>query len=141
MEVYEGGCELKLLQTLEGHTDRVWSLSWNPATGSTGTPLVFASCSGDKTVRIWEQTPSPSSSYSSWHCKVSFTLISVTKQTNKPFFLMYWNFIRQSWKTRTREPSDLARGPHRENYSPLPASTPPLQFGKTSAAISNAFPL
>uniref|UniRef100_A0A2N9H870 Probable cytosolic iron-sulfur protein assembly protein CIAO1 homolog n=1 Tax=Fagus sylvatica TaxID=28930 RepID=A0A2N9H870_FAGSY len=69
MEVYEGGCELKLLQTLEGHTDRVWSLSWNPATGSTGTPLVFASCSGDKTVRIWEQTPSPSSSYSSWHCK------------------------------------------------------------------------
>jgi WD40 repeat protein len=87
MEVYEGGCELKLLQTLEGHTDRVWSLSWNPATGSTGTPLVFASCSGDKTVRIWEQTPSPSSSYSSWHCKVSFTLISVTKQTNKQTFL------------------------------------------------------
>ncbi|XP_027350551.1 protein CIA1 isoform X2 [Abrus precatorius] len=47
--------ELKEIQRLEGHTDRVWSLDWNPATGHAGIPLVFASCSGDKTVRIWEQ--------------------------------------------------------------------------------------
>ncbi|KAB1222568.1 hypothetical protein CJ030_MR2G004950 [Morella rubra] len=66
MELYEGGCELKLLETLEGHSDRVWSLSWNPATGAAGVPLVFASCSGDKTVRIWEHTPSLSAS---WTCK------------------------------------------------------------------------
>ncbi|XP_030926926.1 protein CIA1-like [Quercus lobata] len=72
MEFHEGACELKLLQTLDGHTDRVWSLAWNPATGTAETPLVFASCSGDKTVRIWEQNPSlssSSSSYSSWNCK------------------------------------------------------------------------
>ncbi|KAG6693703.1 hypothetical protein I3842_09G013600 [Carya illinoinensis] len=66
MELYEGGCDLKLLETLEGHSDRVWSLAWNPATGASGTPLVFASCSGDKTVRIWEHTPSPSAT---WTCK------------------------------------------------------------------------
>ncbi|KAG2682953.1 hypothetical protein I3760_10G009000 [Carya illinoinensis] len=66
MELYEGGCELKLLETLAGHSDRVWSLAWNPATVAAGTPLVFASCSGDKTVRIWENTPSHSAS---WTCK------------------------------------------------------------------------
>jgi WD40 repeat protein len=68
MELYEGACELKLLDRLEGHSDRVWSLAWNPATGSAGVPLVFASCSGDKTVRVWEHAPSPSSG--SWTCKV-----------------------------------------------------------------------
>lgn len=68
MELYEGGCDLKLLETLEGHGDRVWSLAWNPATGTSGTPLVFASCSGDKTVRIWEHTPSCSAT---WTCKAS----------------------------------------------------------------------
>ncbi|CAI8611320.1 unnamed protein product [Vicia faba] len=52
--------ELKEVQKLEGHTDRVWSLDWNPATGHAGVPLVFASCSGDKTVRIWEQNLSNS---------------------------------------------------------------------------------
>ncbi|KNA25593.1 hypothetical protein SOVF_005300 [Spinacia oleracea] len=51
--------ELRHLQTLEGHTDRVWGLAWNP----TNTNLL-ASCSGDKTVRIWEQ-----SSSASFHCK------------------------------------------------------------------------
>ncbi|XP_074269890.1 protein CIA1 [Silene latifolia] len=51
--------ELKEVATLEGHTDRVWGLAWNP------TAPVLASCSGDKTVRIWEQTPS-----GSFRCKV-----------------------------------------------------------------------
>ncbi|KAL3605011.1 hypothetical protein D5086_005888 [Populus alba] len=58
----DGNMILKEIQTLEGHTDRVWSLAWNPATA---TSPVFASCSGDKTVRIWEQTPSTRL----WHCK------------------------------------------------------------------------
>ncbi|KAL9332092.1 hypothetical protein ACSQ67_001702 [Phaseolus vulgaris] len=57
--------ELKEIQRLEGHTDRVWSLDWNPATGHAGIPLVFASCSGDKTVRIWEQNLSSGL----WACK------------------------------------------------------------------------
>ncbi|XP_057438132.1 protein CIA1 [Lotus japonicus] len=57
--------ELKEVQRLEGHNDRVWSLDWNPATGHAGTPLVFASCSGDKTVRIWEQDLSSGL----WACK------------------------------------------------------------------------
>ncbi|KMS98140.1 hypothetical protein BVRB_4g095270 [Beta vulgaris subsp. vulgaris] len=51
--------ELEHLQTLEGHTDRVWGLAWNP----TNTNLL-ASCSGDKTVRIWEQSFS-----GSFNCK------------------------------------------------------------------------
>ncbi|KAI3447468.1 hypothetical protein Pfo_004133 [Paulownia fortunei] len=49
--------ELREVQTLEGHTDRVWNLAWKPATGVDGVPAVLASCSGDKTVRIWEQSP------------------------------------------------------------------------------------
>ncbi|GMH28724.1 hypothetical protein Nepgr_030567 [Nepenthes gracilis] len=52
---------LREIQKLEGHTDRVWSLAWNPASGgAAGGPAVLASCSGDKTVRIWEQSPSGS---------------------------------------------------------------------------------
>lgn len=31
-----------------GHTDRVWSISWHP------TQPLFASCSGDKSVRLWK---------------------------------------------------------------------------------------
>ncbi|KAL3646866.1 hypothetical protein CASFOL_009410 [Castilleja foliolosa] len=50
--------ELREVQRLEGHTDRVWNLAWKPATGVDGVPAVLASCSGDKTVRIWEQNPS-----------------------------------------------------------------------------------
>jgi WD40 repeat protein len=38
---------LVLEQVLEGHADRVWHLAWSP-TGDT-----LASCSSDKTVRIW----------------------------------------------------------------------------------------
>ncbi|KAI4318832.1 hypothetical protein MLD38_032496 [Melastoma candidum] len=64
---FHDGAEPKLweLQTLEGHNDRVWSVSWNPVTGSSGVPLVFASCSGDKTVRVWEQDGATLS----WTCK------------------------------------------------------------------------
>ncbi|ONH96164.1 hypothetical protein PRUPE_7G110600 [Prunus persica] len=64
MELAKG---LREIQKLEGHTDKVWSLAWNPVTGVAGIPLSFASCSGDKTVRIWEHNPS--SSTSSWDCK------------------------------------------------------------------------
>jgi len=62
--------DLKEVQKLEGHTDRVWSLDWNPATGHAGIPLVFASCSGDKTVRIWEQNLSTNL----FSCKVPLSL-------------------------------------------------------------------
>ena len=54
--------ELKHLQTLEGHTDRVWGLAWNPTNTN-----ILASCSGDKTVRIWQQDIS-----GSFHCQVIF---------------------------------------------------------------------
>ncbi|CAI0462245.1 unnamed protein product [Linum tenue] len=57
--------ELKEIQTLSGHTDRVWSLAWNPATGTDDAQPVIASCSGDKTVRIWER----SALTRSWDCK------------------------------------------------------------------------
>ncbi|XP_034694330.1 protein CIA1 [Vitis riparia] len=59
MDFSEEGLELKEIQRLEGHNDRVWSLAWNP------TSSLLASCSGDKTVRIWQRSPSTSS----WHCK------------------------------------------------------------------------
>ncbi|XP_048497979.1 protein CIA1-like [Beta vulgaris subsp. vulgaris] len=51
--------ELEHLQTLEGHTDRVWGLAWNPINTN-----LLASCSGDKTVCIWEQSFS-----GSFNCK------------------------------------------------------------------------
>ncbi|KAI5664754.1 hypothetical protein M9H77_24077 [Catharanthus roseus] len=53
--------ELREIQRLEGHTDRVWSVAWKPSTGVDGVPAVLASCSGDKTVRIWEKSPSTGS--------------------------------------------------------------------------------
>ncbi|CAM8979147.1 unnamed protein product [Rhodiola kirilowii] len=58
----EGNFELKELQTLEGHTDRVWSVTWSPVAASP----TFASCSGDKTVRIWQMD----SNTGLFHCKV-----------------------------------------------------------------------
>ncbi|XP_077214381.1 protein CIA1-like [Tasmannia lanceolata] len=67
MDFVEENLELKEIQKLEGHTDRVWGLAWNPATGSAGIPSMLASCSGDKTVRIWQQNTSRKSD--SWECK------------------------------------------------------------------------
>ena len=62
----EGGVELREICTLEGHTDRVWSLAWNPVAGGDGGPALLASCSGDKTVRIWRQNLATDS----WECAV-----------------------------------------------------------------------
>ncbi|CAI9097742.1 OLC1v1034223C3 [Oldenlandia corymbosa var. corymbosa] len=55
MSLAEKNFDLRELHKLEGHTDRVWCVSWKPGTGVGGVPAVLASCSGDKTVRIWEQ--------------------------------------------------------------------------------------
>ncbi|CAL5220729.1 g2787 [Coccomyxa viridis] len=51
--------QLTHLQTLSGHTDRAWNLAWSPS-GET-----LASCSGDKTVRLWTRR-SPGSE--EWVC-------------------------------------------------------------------------
>jgi cytosolic iron-sulfur protein assembly protein CIAO1 len=52
---------LDFLVALEGHADRVWHVSWHP------TRDLLATCSGDKTVRVWapRSAPPPSSSSSS----------------------------------------------------------------------------
>ncbi|XWS59495.1 hypothetical protein CRYUN_Cryun08bG0127100 [Craigia yunnanensis] len=65
MELLDGNLELKEIQKLQGHTDRIWSLAWNPATSVADVPSVFASCGFDNTVQIWEQSPSTRS----WDCK------------------------------------------------------------------------
>jgi cytosolic iron-sulfur protein assembly protein CIAO1 len=48
-DVEMNGLDYKLepLTTLDGHSDRVWYLAWNPV------QHVLASCSADKTVRMW----------------------------------------------------------------------------------------
>ncbi|KAG8810320.1 Cytosolic iron-sulfur protein assembly protein [Serendipita sp. 399] len=38
---------LQEIATLEGHSDRVWAVAWNPV------QRLIASCSADKTVRMW----------------------------------------------------------------------------------------
>ncbi|OEL20522.1 Protein CIA1 [Dichanthelium oligosanthes] len=60
----DGGAaaELREAHRLAAHTDRVWALAWNPAPGP---GPVLASCSGDKTVRIWKRAPD-----GAWHCSV-----------------------------------------------------------------------
>lgn len=43
-----------------GHQDRVWQASWHP------TKTLLATCSGDKTVRLWK--PASHDNFSEWHC-------------------------------------------------------------------------
>ncbi|GAA5891740.1 hypothetical protein JCM6882_006190 [Rhodosporidiobolus microsporus] len=50
---------IRELQTLPGHQDRAWHLAWNPAQPT------LASCSTDKSVRLYSYSPAPSSSSSS----------------------------------------------------------------------------
>ncbi|GAA5805326.1 WD40-repeat-containing domain protein [Helicostylum pulchrum] len=51
---------LELVATLEGHQDRVWQASWHP------TKTILATCSGDKTVRLW--TPISHDNFEHWQC-------------------------------------------------------------------------
>lgn len=60
-----GAAELREAHRLTGHGDRVWALAWNPAPGP-GSGPVLASCSGDKTVRIWKRAPD-----GAWQCSVT----------------------------------------------------------------------
>eukprot|EP00271_Cylindrocystis_brebissonii_P018302 TRINITY_DN5118_c0_g1_i1.p1 TRINITY_DN5118_c0_g1~~TRINITY_DN5118_c0_g1_i1.p1 ORF type:complete len:380 (-),score=42.14 TRINITY_DN5118_c0_g1_i1:558-1697(-) len=57
-----GPLAISEVQTLTGHTDRVWSVAWSP----TGNSL--ASCGGDKTVRIWAKDGGFASE-AKWICK------------------------------------------------------------------------
>uniref|UniRef100_A0A0E0E9N6 Probable cytosolic iron-sulfur protein assembly protein CIAO1 homolog n=1 Tax=Oryza meridionalis TaxID=40149 RepID=A0A0E0E9N6_9ORYZ len=60
----DGGAaaELREAHRLTGHTDRVWSLAWNPSPGAGAGP-VLASCGGDKAVRIWKRAAD-----GAWQC-------------------------------------------------------------------------
>lgn len=49
-------CSAKCVQPLYGHADRVWHAAWSPS-GET-----LATCSGDKTIRVWLNA------CSSWSC-------------------------------------------------------------------------
>ncbi|KAL5196987.1 hypothetical protein ABZP36_000499 [Zizania latifolia] len=57
-----GVAELREAHRLTGHSDRVWSLEWNPSPGAGASP-VLASCGGDKAVRIWKRAAD-----GAWHC-------------------------------------------------------------------------
>ncbi|KAJ3052476.1 hypothetical protein HK097_006210 [Rhizophlyctis rosea] len=50
---------LELVAELHGHTDRAWQVCWHP------TSPILASCSGDKSVRLWRPDPSGSGQ---WTC-------------------------------------------------------------------------
>lgn len=60
----DGGAAAVLREAhrLTGHTDRVWSLAWNPSPGAGAGP-VLASCGGDKAVRIWKRAAD-----GAWQC-------------------------------------------------------------------------
>ncbi|KAF3336441.1 putative cytosolic iron-sulfur protein assembly protein CIAO1 [Carex littledalei] len=64
MELLDSVADLREVQKLEGHADRVWSLAWNPAPHNCGgASAMLASCSGDKTVKIWQMGPTRQ-----WEC-------------------------------------------------------------------------
>ncbi|KND03791.1 uncharacterized protein SPPG_01247 [Spizellomyces punctatus DAOM BR117] len=50
--------KLELVAELTGHSDRVWSIAWHP------TLPLLATCSGDKSVRIWKRD----AGNGSWGC-------------------------------------------------------------------------
>ncbi|GAA5836618.1 hypothetical protein JCM11251_002679 [Rhodosporidiobolus azoricus] len=51
--------QIREIQTLAGHQDRAWHLAWNPA------QPILASCSTDKSVRLYSYSPAASASSSS----------------------------------------------------------------------------
>lgn len=53
-----GAGVLTELQSLCGHRDRAWHVAWSPSGD------MLASCSGDKTVRVWAKDPGSGR----WHC-------------------------------------------------------------------------
>lgn len=69
-------CVIEPIAALEGHADRVWAVTWNPVQS------LLASCSGDKSIRLWSYRSSiPYSSSSlpalaSPAANVNFTLAS-----------------------------------------------------------------
>ena len=77
-----GAAELREAHSLTtGHGDRVWALAWNPAPGP-GSGPVLASCSGDKTVRIWKRAPD-----GAWQCSVTnATLLSSPPEPGPVWF-------------------------------------------------------
>jgi WD40 repeat protein len=52
----------RVVAALAGHDDRVWMVAWHPS------GQVLASCSGDKTVRIWANTRPTSDASTGWRC-------------------------------------------------------------------------
>ncbi|KAH7447848.1 hypothetical protein KP509_01G123800 [Ceratopteris richardii] len=60
--------EMDVVQELQGHSDRVWSVAWRPDSGISGRPSMLASCSGDKTVRIWQCSSSQDLFIQHWSC-------------------------------------------------------------------------
>ncbi|CAO3659979.1 unnamed protein product [Umbelopsis ramanniana] len=69
--------QLELVAQLKGHNDRVWQVAWSP-NGN-----MLASCSGDKTVRIWANTSH--SDTSKWDC-----IDVLMERINEPFRSVAW---------------------------------------------------
>ncbi|KAH8101851.1 WD40 repeat-like protein [Cristinia sonorae] len=72
MEIDAPQFKIELVAELDGHNDRAWHLSWNP------TRPILASCSADKTVRLYNYRSSPSSSSSSSSSSESLTFSHTT---------------------------------------------------------------
>jgi len=66
---------LELIADLEGHDDRAWHLAWNP------TRPILASCSADKSVRLYNYRPNTSPSDPSASLTFSHTTIIPTGHT------------------------------------------------------------